>query len=253
MHSNEKKAFYIVLVIAIIVIIYLFWKKNQETTYIYQQFKPNLVNNPPTISPPTISPPTINCPTRAEFDNLMSELQQINVKFRQQLNDLQQQLAPHINQQISPQLKNILNQKLSSIIGIINNIFVKFNSKIADMEQRCLTQNQRTHINQLLQTFDQDITMFNQIISPFTTAKVILIKIPSIPSMPTPPVQYSPTNINCHGYFTSNGDYCIDDTSDTQACYQVAVDDKNSKDWFQMVNMEKCQGKPLCSDVANTC
>src|ERR1700744_1912119 len=104
--QSDNKTFYIILVVAILIIIYLFWKKNQERTYVYREFKANL-NNDDNTNMNTNNGGIINNingnqkMSNVEFNDLINKLQQFVTQFRQDFSQLQQNLGSYDNRQLS--------------------------------------------------------------------------------------------------------------------------------------------------------
>ena len=201
--SSKDKTFYIVLVLAILVILYLFWKKSQERTYSYILFNPDANN----ASNYQIENMTNDSIPQSRFNDLISDLQKRNTDLRKQIGVLQQKVAPFVNQPTTPETKNMLNQILGPIIDFFNNDVNKVNSKIAGLEQK-LDQNQVAQLNQTLGLFNQDIDMFNQVMSPFTTTRVVSLDIPAaISSVGSPvassemPIAIAPSDPTEHNYY----------------------------------------------------
>lgn len=162
---------WIVLILAIIALIYLFWRKNNEKSFIYQQF-------------PVIAIPTHNGTSNMATILVIMEL--IANEFNQQSNSIIQKLRQYQNTQISPQTKRQISSSLNTFISKVNESFGNINTSVEKINMANIDNKLMTKYEQIAAFVNKSVRNFNDTITNFTDNRVVPIGMTTMNSFYTP-------------------------------------------------------------------
>lgn len=178
MDSDSNTAFYIILVIGIIAIIYLFWRKNLESTNGVKHFGPCVDGIKASIS----------------NNDLASDLEKTYSFTSGEIKNLLQNLQSTNDQTMTQNSRDLVLQMVSSKASYLNDIFNKINETLQTYDPSQMSDSQKERMINAIKTVNQDIMNINRVLAQHGINRINFVRLPIMTS--AGPMMLSPGAAN---------------------------------------------------------